>query len=307
MIDEPLVTIGVPTFNRPESLSITLKSIINQTYSNLEIIISDNCSTNPEVQKIIEEFATKDHRITTYSQSSNLGAIGNLNFVLSKASGNYFIWAADDDEWQGKDFLALLVKYAHENILTFPDAATFDDPELCLLTSYENCKSKLDYVKTFCSMGWGYPFYGLYNLNLFNQHNLKFEFDTDLAYYSEGTFLHKLFLTGPAKYVKEAKILYTPNGSLPSNEILIDNFVTYFKRTLLIYASADLPQKDRFELLNRVFKTYTVHISGLFEDFISFDRLATTENKMALVKKKNAAEKILFRIKRATTVLVKGN
>lgn len=305
-MEEPLISIGVPTYNRPESLFKTLNAIVNQSYLNLEIIVSDNCSPDPVVQNIINEFVQKDSRVINYTQSHNIGPFENFNFVLTKASGAYFMWAADDDQWLGVDFLASLAKYSKENILTFPDAVTTDEPKLCLLTSYETCKSKIDYAKNFCTVGWGYPFYGLYNLKLFNQYNLKFQFDNELAYYSEGTFLHKLFLSGPVKYVKEAKILYRSNGSRPSNEILIDNFVSYFKSTLLIYANSNLSQEDKAELLSLVLTKYTAHFRSLFENFISFNRFAIS-HETAGVKKRSITGKIWFRLKRASAILIKGN
>ena len=59
----PLVTVGIPTYNRPEGLEKTLISIINQTYTNLVIIVSDNCSTNPGVLPVLKKFATLDDRV----------------------------------------------------------------------------------------------------------------------------------------------------------------------------------------------------------------------------------------------------
>jgi len=94
------VSIGIPTYNRPESLRRTLECITNQTYSNIEIIVSDNCSPDERVQEIISEFEKNDSRIINIRQAFNVGAINNFKFVLSVAKGNYFMWAADDDEWE---------------------------------------------------------------------------------------------------------------------------------------------------------------------------------------------------------------
>ena len=90
-----LVSIGVPTFNRPEQLRHCLDGLVKQTYPNLEIIISDNCSTLPEVALVAVEFCSRDNRITYFKQKSNIGAIKNFQYVLSRADGEYFMWAAD--------------------------------------------------------------------------------------------------------------------------------------------------------------------------------------------------------------------
>jgi glycosyltransferase involved in cell wall biosynthesis len=93
----PLVSIGVPTYNRNVGIKKTLDSVLSQQYSNLEIIISDNHSTD-NTQEIIES-VKKDHpEIKYWRQKVNIGMVPNFEFVLRKASGKYFMWVADDDE-----------------------------------------------------------------------------------------------------------------------------------------------------------------------------------------------------------------
>ena len=94
-----LISVGIFTYNRPEGLKNTLEYITNQTYKNLEIIISDNCSPDSQVEKIAKEYAEKDNRIKYFKQNKNIGPVCNCKFVLQEASGEYFMWAADDDEW----------------------------------------------------------------------------------------------------------------------------------------------------------------------------------------------------------------
>lgn len=98
-MDNALVSVGIPTYNRPEGLRSILDDICNQTYHNIEIIVSDNCSTEPKVKVILEEFSLKDSRIRFFIQSENKGSAFNFQFVLEKASGEYFMWAADDDSF----------------------------------------------------------------------------------------------------------------------------------------------------------------------------------------------------------------
>lgn len=109
MIEQPFLSIGIPTFNRPDGLKRMLYCTTNQTYKNLEIIVSDNCSTNLEVAQVVLQFLDKDKRILFYQQKENIGAIKNFQFVLKKAKGKYFIWLADDDELKDEDYLLKLV------------------------------------------------------------------------------------------------------------------------------------------------------------------------------------------------------
>src|SRR5512137_1289547 len=97
--NQPLVSVGMPCYDRPEMLRQAIESIINQTYKNLEILISDDCSPNPEVVRIVDEYAAKDPRIKAYHQTVDLKCYGNYYFVLTHATGKYFMYGQDDDRW----------------------------------------------------------------------------------------------------------------------------------------------------------------------------------------------------------------
>lgn len=99
-VDHPLLSIGLPTYNRPLLLRRALQLLTTQTYRNLEIIVSDNASPGEESRNIVAEFMAKDQRITYYRQSTNIGAHNNFFFVFGKASGDFYMWAADDDQWE---------------------------------------------------------------------------------------------------------------------------------------------------------------------------------------------------------------
>lgn len=111
---EPLVTIGLPTYNRPAGLQKCLQTIVDQSYKNLEIIISDNCSTDENVQRIILEFAAKDSRIKHFRQIVNIGLEENFNFVYSKATAAYFTWMSDDDYFDN-NYVAECVHFLQNN------------------------------------------------------------------------------------------------------------------------------------------------------------------------------------------------
>lgn len=94
-----LVTIGLPTYNGSRTLRRALDTLLAQTYKNFELIISDNASTDPEAQKICEEYARKDARIRYVRQKENIGPLRNFKFVADEARGEFFMWVADDDWW----------------------------------------------------------------------------------------------------------------------------------------------------------------------------------------------------------------
>lgn len=92
----PLVSIGIPTYNRAEMLRRSIESALGQDYQRIEVIISDNASTDT-TQELCQEFSKKDGRIKYIRQSFNLGASANFAEVLKVASGEYFMWLGDDD------------------------------------------------------------------------------------------------------------------------------------------------------------------------------------------------------------------
>jgi glycosyltransferase involved in cell wall biosynthesis len=109
--EQPLVSVITPTYNRPEYLKVALTSAVNQTYRNIEIIVSDNCSPESP-QAIVESF--NDPRIRFYRNSSNLGMLVNTIKTFKYARGKYVASLLDDDMWE-PDFLAKLVPLLEEN------------------------------------------------------------------------------------------------------------------------------------------------------------------------------------------------
>ena len=90
------VTIGLPVYNGQNYLAETMESLLAQTYTDFELVISDNASTD-RTETICREYAVRDERIRYYRQEENVGASANYNRVFELARGVYFKWAAHDD------------------------------------------------------------------------------------------------------------------------------------------------------------------------------------------------------------------
>ncbi|MFC2036390.1 glycosyltransferase family 2 protein [Chloroflexota bacterium] len=93
---EPRMSIGMPVCNGEKYLAEALDSILAQTHSDFELIISDNASAD-DTARICDAYATRDHRIRYVRNETNLGASRNFNRVFELSSGEYFKWAAYDD------------------------------------------------------------------------------------------------------------------------------------------------------------------------------------------------------------------
>ena len=110
---QKLISIGMPTHNRADVISYAIDCLLSQTYSNLELIISDDFSTD-DTQKLCKEYARKDKRVRYLRNENNLGLVGNFGRALKAARGEYFFWAPDDDWWDPK-FVETLVDVLEKN------------------------------------------------------------------------------------------------------------------------------------------------------------------------------------------------
>lgn len=104
----PQVSIGMPVYNGEKFLKQSLNSLLSQNFVNFELIISDNASTD-KTEKICKEYSSQDKRIKYIRQAKNLGSHQNFNFVLQESQGEYFMWAAVDDQWS-PNFISLLLE-----------------------------------------------------------------------------------------------------------------------------------------------------------------------------------------------------
>src|SRR4051812_6290358 len=92
----PLVSIVYPCYNAEKYLSYSLESILNQDYSNLEIICVNDGSTDSTLT-MLEDYKSADTRIIIINNPSNLGLIESLNIGLQKANGAFFARMDADD------------------------------------------------------------------------------------------------------------------------------------------------------------------------------------------------------------------
>lgn len=95
-MSHPLVTVGVPVFNGMPELPKSLDSLLGQDHPCLEILISDNASTDG-TEDVCRSYATRDPRIRYVRQPQNIGASRNFEFVAREARGDFFFWHAHDD------------------------------------------------------------------------------------------------------------------------------------------------------------------------------------------------------------------
>jgi glycosyltransferase involved in cell wall biosynthesis len=92
----PTVSVGLPVRNGENFIEEALRSVVNQTFEDLELIISDNASTD-RTQEICCDYVSRDPRIRYARNATNLGALPNFKLVWKCSRGRYFKWLAHDD------------------------------------------------------------------------------------------------------------------------------------------------------------------------------------------------------------------
>ncbi len=124
----PLISIILPTYNGSRYLSESINGIIDQSYTNWELIIVDDGSTD-STPDIIKLFKEKDKRIRSITHSENLNLPNALNTGFAASKGEYLTWTSDDNLYK-KEALFEMVRYLENNInvdIVFCDFSIIDE------------------------------------------------------------------------------------------------------------------------------------------------------------------------------------
>lgn len=92
------VSIIMPSYNAAKFIAASIQSVIEQTYSNWELLITDDCSKDDTIN-IIKKFQEIDNRIQLFSTGKNSGAAAARNISLQNATGKYIAFLDSDDTW----------------------------------------------------------------------------------------------------------------------------------------------------------------------------------------------------------------
>lgn len=115
---QPLVTVYIPTYNRVELLKRAVKSVRDQTYKNLEVIIVDDCSTDG-THEYLAQLAKEDPRVRYFLKEKNSGACASRNIAIENANGE-FITGLDDDDYFLEERIEYFIKNRSKGILFSP-------------------------------------------------------------------------------------------------------------------------------------------------------------------------------------------
>lgn len=268
-----LVSIGIPTYNRPAELESILKIITNQTYSDLEIIVSDNSSPDESVIEVIKKFSSLDSRIKYYRQEKNIGVLANFEYVLENSTGEYFAWVSDDD-WRSPQFIEELLKLLRDN--PFSDLAFCDYHEInedgsiatdypfSHLSLFKPFQSKYRLIRTLSHFwqnqqnGKCNLFYGLFRRSVFSKIDFK---KTSLNYNYLGLdnqIVFQILQSGPIAISPNSMCCLTCKNTKYYNEHLI-----YKINKNIFFKFGDLVQSYLNDL-----KMYLINSSSFIEKLL---------------------------------------
>ena len=158
----PLVSILIPTYNRPHYFKIALESALAQTYSNIEIIVGDD-STNNETEKLIyRDYLHKHKHITYIRNPSTLGQFHNALMLLEQSNGEYINFLMDDDIFYNNKIEKMMFHFQQDL-----------NKNLALITSYRTwINDNGDTIEQHPSMKRSYDEDTLLNVKDFGNHML---------------------------------------------------------------------------------------------------------------------------------------
>ena len=203
----PRVSIGIPVRNGGEKIKVALESILNQTENNIEIIIADNKSDDG-TSGFLSALAARDPRVSYYRHDDALTAFENFEFVLSKSSGQYFMWAAHDDS-RNIEFIERLGNFLDNSPRSI---LAFGDVYVCT----ESCVQGTKYNFNFSTVGLSvkarlrktsnlqfYNFYGLWRTE-----SIKKVFRFYCSWWPDLPIMMASAIQGEFAYVEGANFYY---------------------------------------------------------------------------------------------------
>jgi glycosyltransferase involved in cell wall biosynthesis len=243
------VSIGLPVYNGERFIRNAINTILSQKFTDIELIISDNASTDGTKQ-ICQEYANRDMRVKYFKQSQTVPIVENFVNVLQLAQGNCFMWATHDDYYDSDDYITILYDKINEGYtLVFPNSniiilnseghivesrkGIFNNLHRKNVSKYEMCK---DFVKVYGVYLYGMHIYGMFKTDRLRQLvDYLRKYSKKSVYYAEGSFLHKIFSCERCYYVDNIYFNYIAHGKNESANIAIHTqFITYLYYTYYI-------------------------------------------------------------------------
>ena len=283
MKDKPLISVVLPTYNGSEFISQSINSIINQTYTNWELIIVNDCSTD-NTAEIIQTFAQKDSRIRVLTNEVNKKLPASLNVGFKQAQGEYYTWTSDDNEYYPQAF-EKMVDFLQNNDDYGMVYAQTNVEENGVLQNYLWCTEKTTPELLLQISVPGACF--LYKADVAK---LVGEYDVSIFLNEDHDYWLRLFLVSKIGNLNETLYLYR----------LRKNNLTNLRQNDI--------QKGKLALLRKYRKIYAKHFEGINEYFkheICVDNFVEGQISFEEVRK-TVPKEILYKLLKKEVILTKN-
>ena len=213
---EEKVDILLATYNGEKYIKEQIESILNQTYKNIQIIISDDCSKDG-TRQILKEYEKND-KIKVFYQEENLGYVKNFEFLLKQVESNLYMLSDQDDVWKKEKVEKSVEKIENEKLdLVFGDLEVVDENLNTLYKSYNRYMHLIHKIKKYQK---DYRLQYLYNcmtgctiISRKNWIDKVLPFPTNSKYMIHDYWLGLVIaLNGKVVYIEEPYILYRQHG-----------------------------------------------------------------------------------------------
>ena len=210
------VDILLATYNGEKYIKEQVESILNQTYENIQIIISDDCSTD-KTRQVLKEYENNE-KIKIFYQEKNLGYVKNFEFLLKQVESNLYMLSDQDDVWKKEKVEKSVEKIESEKLdLVFGDLEVVDENLNTLYKSYNRYMHLIHKIKKYQK---DYRLQYLYNcmtgctiISRKNWIDKVLPFPTDSKYMIHDYWLGLVIaLNGKVGYIEEPYILYRQHG-----------------------------------------------------------------------------------------------
>lgn len=212
----PKVDILLATYNGEKYIKEQVESILNQTYENIQIIISDDCSTD-NTRQVLKEYENNE-KIKIFYQEKNLGYVKNFEFLLKQVKSNLYMLSDQDDVWKKEKVEKSVEKIESEKLdLVFGDLEVVDEILNTLYKSYNRYMHLIHKIKKYQK---DYRLQYLYNcmtgctiISRKNWIDKVLPFPTNSKYMIHDYWLGLVIaLNGKVGYIEEPYILYRQHG-----------------------------------------------------------------------------------------------
>ena len=259
MSESPVLTIGMPIYNGASLMRRAIDSVLMQDFRDLELIISDNASTD-ETAAIAAEYAAADSRVRHVRRAEGIPPLQNFRGVLWEARGEMFSWIAHDDFYHRPDHVRRLVEKIREgNTFAFPgvhmvhlyDDGTIVREETDTLAGFGRIRTRRQLVREAIRHP-SVQIYGMFRTGTLREYFRLLLEDRDRICFFEGRFIQSLLINEPWAFVPEATLNVGQSAANYTRRLnprpLLRDYLRYSVRLLSMYRHS--PRFTRLERLN---------------------------------------------------------